>query len=135
MDALQAQKLTVNTYFDPHSWEFSDSTSMYRKGLIKIPTWCVPPLCPLMGLLYLVCVPPVLVCTVAVAFPRLLRKMIRRSTSGDDGSGSPRKVLMELTSDNIGSRHPDAANAEDRKLARDIIKELEREFTARRHGD
>ena len=135
MDTLQAPKLTVNTYFDLYSWEFNDLTSVSRKGLIKIPAWCVLPICPLMGLLYLICLPPVLLCTVAITLPRLLRKMIRRSTTGGDALGSPRKVFALPASESAVSQHPVTVNAEDRKLARSVIEELEREFTARRHGD
>jgi len=118
------------TYFDPHSGEFSESPPRHRKGLVKMPNWCAMLLGPVIGLLFVLFTPLVLIRSlIGVIFFRAveLASMLvlgRAVTTPQDTLSGHVRIL----------RHGGVSTAlkkQDRKLARSIVKEVEKEFEAR----
>jgi len=113
MNGIKKPESAGVTYFDLHSWEFSDSrTQEGCHTLVKMPCWLALLLGPLMGLAYLVCTPLVFMGALCAALGcRCKQEASRRTQDIHDN--------QEI-------------NREDRELADQVIEEIEKQFANRR---
>ena len=113
MNGTRKPKSAGTTYFDPHTWEFSDSPP--EDGchcLVKMPCWLALLACPLMGLVYLASVPLVAVSALLCVIGGCCREKVLHHTP-DRGNLS-------------------SISREDRDLASRVIAEIEQDFLKRR---
>ena len=111
MNGTRKPESTGTTYFDPHSWEFSDSPPGERcHCLIEMPCWLALLACPLMGLVFLVSVPLVFAGALSGAIVCRCKEKALHFTPDCDNSGISR---------------------EDRDLANRVITEMEQDFKKR----
>jgi hypothetical protein len=101
------------TYLDLHSGEFIDApTQDDCRSLLKMPCWVALMLCPLIGLVYVACTPLVFMGALAYAIGCRCKQKVSPNTL-DNGNGN--QVCRE-----------------DRELAGQVIKEIERQFVEKR---